>query len=377
MAVRGTQFSGSRLTLIVVLTILSALATGAVLYSRAAERIVAAERDKLSALMEVRRSELEEYLDSIREEIRFWAKNRIMRAAVVEFSAAWVKLGGNQEATLQRLYIEDNLHPVGEKDNLEFARDGSDYSDVHARYHYWLRSFLLHRGVYDVFLFDPEGNLVYTSFKELDYATNLVSGKWKDTDLGRGFRAARDNPFPSFVKYFDFAPYQPSHGAPASFISAPVLDDAGGFLGVLAFQFPADRINHIMQFTAGMGETGETYVVGQDLLMRSDSRFSEQPTTLKTKVDTVTARLALDGETGFELTPDYRGIPVFSAYGPLEFEDVSWAVMAEMDESEVMAPALELRQLMLAAGLGIGAVVGLLGGVLVITMSRPGSREEG
>lgn len=364
MSVRGIKLSGRRLVLMVVLTSVSSLATGAVLYARATEHIVAAEQDKLSALMEVRRSELAQYLGSIREEIRFWAKNRIMRSALVEFSAAWEKLGGNPEATLQKLYIADNPHPLGERDNLEFARDGSEYSEVHERYHYWLRSFLLHRGVYDVFLFDPEGNLVYTSFKELDYATNLVSGKWKDTDLGRAFRSARDNPFPSFVAFFDFASYEPSHGAPASFISAPVLEDAGGFLGVLAFQFSAKRINRIMQFTAGMGETGETYVVGEDLLMRSDSRFSKQPTTLKTRVDTVTARLALKGETGFDVMPDYRGIPVFSAYGPLQFENVSWAVMAEMDEREVMAPALELRQLVLGVGLGIGAVIGLLGAVL-------------
>ncbi len=98
--------------------------------------------------------------------------------------------------------------------------------------------------------------------------------------------------------------------------------------------------------------------------MRSDSRFSKQPTTLKTRVDTVTARLALEGKTGFDVTPDYRGISVFSAYGPLQFENVSWAVMAEMDESEVMAPALELRQLVLGAGLGIGVAVGLLAAVL-------------
>jgi len=367
---REIKAAGRWFVLVVVLSVLSSLGAGAALYSRATEQIVAAEHDKLSALMEVRRSELGEYLASIRDEIRFWVRNRIMRSALIEFSAGWRKLSGDPEKTLQKLYIEENPHPTGEKDNLEFADDGSDYSDVHARYHYWLRSFLLHRGVYDVFLFDPEGHLVYTSFKEWDYATNLVSGKWKDTDLGRAFRAARDNPFPSYVAFFDFAPYGPSHGAPASFISAPVLDDAGLLLGVLAFQFPSARINRIMQFTAGMGETGETYVVGEDLLMRSDSRFSRVPTTLKTTVDTVTVRRALRGETGVDVTPDYREIPVYSAYGPLEFEGVTWAVMAEMDESEVLAPVIGLRRFMLTAGLAIGAVVGLLGALVMAYLGR-------
>ena len=108
--------------------------------------------------------------------------------------------------------------------------------------------------------------------------------------------------------------------------------------------------------------------------MRSDSRFSEEPTVLKTRVDTATARLALAGETGMDVTPDYRGIPVCSAYGPLEFEDITWAVMAEMDESEILAPTRELRRYMVAAGLGIGGVIGLVGGLLMLFVARRGGR---
>ena len=373
MSAPSSKVSFRLIAFTIVLTVLASIATGLVICSRATDQVVAAESAKLVALMQIRTSELTKYLESIREEVRFWSKNRIMRRALIEFAAAWKKLGDDPAATLQRIYIKDNPYPEGEKDNLELADDGSEYSDVHFRYHYWLRSFLLHRGVYDVFLMDPDGNLVYTSFKEWDYATNLVTGRWKATDLGRSFRAARDNPFPSFVAFFDFAPYEPSHGEPASFISAPVLDDAGAFLGVLVFQFPSSRINRIMQFTAGMGETGETYVVGGDFLMRSDSRFSEEPTVLETRVETATARLALAGETGMDVTPDYRGIPVYSAYGPLEFEDITWAVMSEMDESEILALGVELQRYMLAAGLGIGGLVGLVGGLLMYFLGRRAS----
>ncbi len=333
------------------------------IYVSASIELRAASDDKYLALMQVRRDALREYLQSVLEETRFWNKNRVMRTALVELSAAWKELS-EPEATLQRLYIDENPFPIGEKDNLEYATDGSEYSEVHARYHYWLRSFLLHRGVYDVFLFDPDGNLVYTSFKERDFATNLVTGEWKDTDLGKAFRTARENPYPSYVTFFDFAAYEPSHGAPASFFASAVLDDAGTFLGVLAFQIPADRINEIMQVTAGMGETGETYAVGADLLMRSDSRFSEEPTTLKTRVDTRTVSLALDGERGMDVVPDYRGVPVFSAYGPLDFEGVRWAVMAEIDEAEVRQPLARIRnRALLASAIGVplATLLGLIG----------------
>ena len=99
-----------------------------------------------------------------------------------------------------------------------------------------------------------EGDLIYTVFKELDYATNLQSGEFRDTDLGNAFRAARDAAQRDSHHFFDFKPYAPSHGAPASFISTPILDRDGKLQGVLVFQMPIDRLNQVMQTSAGMGE---------------------------------------------------------------------------------------------------------------------------
>jgi methyl-accepting chemotaxis protein len=47
------------------------------------------------------------------------------------------------------------------------------YDAAHAEFHPWFREFLLERGYYDVFLFNPDGDLIYTVFKEEDYATNF------------------------------------------------------------------------------------------------------------------------------------------------------------------------------------------------------------
>ncbi len=352
--------------ILILMGLLVSTGTSFALYRAASVELEASNRERFVALMQVRRDALAAYLESVLEETRFWNKNRVMRRALVEFSFAFDELGPDAGATLQRLYIDENPFPLGQKDNLERAPDGSLYSEVHARYHYWLRSFLLHRGVYDVFLFQPDGDLVYTSFKERDYATNLNTGPWKDTDLGKALRKALENPFPSYVAFFDFASYAPSHGEPASFFSSTVLDDDGTLLGVLAFQIPAERINEVMQVRAGMGESGETYLVGPDLLMRSDSRFSKQPTTLETRVATTTARLALEGQQGFQITDDYRGIPVYSAYGPIDFQGVRWAVLAEIDVAEAHAPIDALRRLWLLTGVVGGPLVWALTVLLVL-----------
>ena len=132
-------------------------------------------------------------------------------------------------------------------------------------------------------------------------------------------------------------------------------------MGVLVFQMPIGRINDIMQQQEGMGESGETYIVGADGFMRSDSRFSEESTILKTQVSGATVDKGLAGERGVEIVLDYRGIPVMSAYTPVEFFGTKWVVLAEIDEAEVLLPVVELRNFLIIAALILLAVAGLLG----------------
>src|SRR5690606_16790889 len=152
----------------------------------------------------------------------------------------------------------------------------------------------------------------------------------------------------------------PSNGAAASFIAAPVVRD-GVVLGVLAFQMPIGRINQVMQSAVGMGESGETYLVGADHLMRSDSRFAEESTILKSKVDGETVKAALAGEEGVREIVDYRGNPVLSVFRPIDFHGVRWAIIGEIDIAEMMAPVYAMRNVSALIGGGILVLVALVG----------------
>lgn len=314
-------------------------------------------RVRLGALVESRKASLQDYLSSIEEDLRFVASNPNTKQALLDFNAGWKALGDNPELALQELYITENPHPTGTKEELDYASDGSTYSDVHRQYHPWFREFLRERGYYDIFLFNLEGDLIYTVFKELDYATNLVSGKYRDTDLGNAFRAARDNGTASFQEFFDFKPYAPSHGAPASFISKPLVDEQGRSIGVLVFQMPIDRLNHVVQQTAGLGESGQSFLVGPDNLMRSDLRLAEESTILAREVDNSAVQAALAGEHG---TADVLGTSderAIAAYTPIDFNGTRWAMLAEMARHEILAPAEDLAWRLLA--ISLMALVGL------------------
>ncbi len=360
----------SRRLVVLALAALTLVIVMVASYARTVRSEVDDASGYLLTLMELRRSALEDYLETIRSEVVLWSRRQALHGAIVELEQGWDQLPGDRTETLQRLYIDENPFPEGEKHRLQTAGDGSRYSAIHESVHPRALRFLENHGYYDVFLFDPEGDLIYTAYKERDFATNLDTGPWRDTCLGRAFRAARDAETEDFVVFTDFEPYEPSNGEPAGFAASPVHDEDGVLAGVLAFQVPMNRINEIMQFTGGMGETGETYIVGEDLLMRSDSRFADTTTILRTSVDTETARRALAAETGVDVSEDYRGVPSLSAFGGLEFEGLRWAVMAEIDEQEVRRRALEPRRLLATAFLSLAAISAVAALFITYMMGR-------
>ena len=155
-------------------------------------------------------------------------------------------------------------------------------------------------GYYDLFLINPNGFCFYTVAKEADYHTNLVNGKYADSNLGRLVQQVLKRKQYAMA---DFAPYAPSNNEPCAFVAQPVVHD-GKVEVVVALQLSLDAINNIMQQRDGMGKTGETYLVGPDKLMRSDSFLDPANHSVKASfahpekgmVDTVAAKEALAGK---------------------------------------------------------------------------------
>lgn len=350
----------------VIIVILTALIVTFTAYNSAQEEVNSQAESKLVAVLDGRASELQSYLGAIQEDLLLISKNPNTITALNEFTADWQEMGSGAGSTLRDLYVTTQLS------DLYDANDGSVYSASHAKYHPWFHNLQKQRDYYDVFLFNASGDLVYSVFKEADYGTNMHSGEWRDTDLANTFKSAISASTDS-VAYYDFRPYAPSNNVPASFISTPVIDESGSTIGVLAYQMPIARINSIMQKSTGMGESGESYIVGDDYLMRSDSRFLNEGETsiLKTKVDGPTSRGAIAGQSGIEIVADYRGINVLSAYQGINFNGTKWALLAEIDESEVNEPVESMRNMMIMIAAGLVAALGAAAFYGANTITKP------
>jgi methyl-accepting chemotaxis protein len=307
---------------------------------------------------------------------------------------------------LQNIYISSNPNPLGSKDNLIDPKDGTRYARDHALFHPGFRELQQRFGYYDIFLIDADtGDVMYTVFKELDYATSLKSGPFADSGLAKAYRNAMALPDNGSTFMTDFEPYLPSYNDPASFIAIPVFDQ-GERLGVIAFQLPIDRINQVMTGKgkwqeSGLGASGETYLIGSDMKMRSQSRFFlEDPTeflqalseagvsrdTLEAirakqtviglqSVTSPGAEQAIRGITGSDIFNDYRGVPVLSAYMPVAIGGLTWAILAEIDQEEAFAASHELQHdiifLMIGTALVLLLISSTLGWVFSLGISRP------
>ncbi|MEO1236758.1 MAG: methyl-accepting chemotaxis protein [Planctomycetota bacterium] len=270
---------------------------------------------------------------------------------------------------LQSWYIADNPHPVGEKLNLDAHDAVCTYNVWHGKYHPQVRRFLESFGYYDIFLFDTQGNLTYSVYKETDFATNFLAGPYKDTNFADAVRSALAARSPGEVFIEDFRSYEPSYGNPAAFISAPVFWN-DKLVGCAVFQAPVDNINAIMNDAAGLGETGQTLLVGRDKKIRSNDRFDESATILQAERDNPAVEAMLAGESGFmEVHED--GKASVKAFAPLDIEGLDWGVLAEIDLAEVTAPAAALARRLAMIGVAVAAGVSVFAWLFSVRLIRP------
>jgi methyl-accepting chemotaxis protein len=279
-----------------------------------------------------------------------------------------------QSIALQYDFISNNSNALGSKHLLTSLANTSPYNKHHQKYHEIFRNFVDRFGYYDLFLVSLEtGDIVYSVFKELDYTTSLIDGPYAKSGIGKAFARANTATDSDFTGLTDFAPYEPSYNAQASFIATPIYDGTTK-VGILILQMPVSKINTVMTHSqmweeTGLGLSGETYLVGADNTMRSNGRFLLEDKasyitlmrqiglpaniikTMQNKstsiglqpVKTQGSESALNGETGFAIYPDYRGVRVLSAYKPINIGGLNWAIMSEIDESEAFASVEELK----------------------------------
>ena len=304
---------------------------------------------------------------------------------------------------LQYHYVAANPHPYESKSLLiDATGDTSSYRAIHEQLHPSFARAANIFGFADILLIDSRNlNIVYSYAKTSEFATSLETGPYSNTKLARKARELQSAQDRDAYKIADFEAYRPSLGLPMAFALSPIFDGSK-IIGILALQFPVDSFNFLMTGGGkwreeGLGETGECYLVGPDLTMRSRSRFMmTDPKSFLSElremnvpppivnqiekqgnvlgvlpVETKPAREALNGESGIMEDYDYRRKKVISAYGPIELDSLRWGVLTEIDADEAYGPIRDFGRKVLMTACAMALLSSLLALLFSNWMIRP------
>lgn len=314
----------------------TAIALSSTLAFRVAEEsLESATYERLTGIRETKRRQVETHLLQAVSLVGALGRDESVIDATLGFEAAWPP-GGDEYQAVRRLHGEGlaGLTEAMGFEDLLLIRDGLV--------------------LYSVSGSDATGR----DIRELEAPSLLAA--YQAIDQGAEARLT------------EYGPYTDPAGV-AAFAVAPIID-RDRRLGMVAARLSIAKLDEIMTGggrwnSEGLGDSGETYLVGEDLLMRSDSRFliaspeeyfrqlessgvsSQQVERIRTRgttvltqsVDTDAVHRALAGESGLAQLSDYRGVSVLSAYAPLEIPGLRWVLLSEIDTDEALAPVAELR----------------------------------
>jgi len=357
--------------------LLASVTVGLLSYSIGASTVTALTEDRLRTVAMSRASGLEDLLHSVKDDLLATASSGGIVSGIQNLVLGWPQVGADDGAAARKAFIADNPHPAHQRELLDTAKisGASMYSMTHQRLHVGLRGQLKARGYEDIYVFDANANLIYSAKKLDDYALSFAKGgKYADSPLAEAFAAAAKITDTGQVAYIDASPYGVTPDRPGSFMAAPVWNGKD-FLGVVAFRLPGGVIDGMMSNKLGLGETGETFFVGTDHLLRSDSQFSVENDILKTSFETPELNAALSGDvSSFAKTSNYRGMSLLEATVPVSFESHKWALVAAVGEDEALKPVLEMRNSILISSAIVLALAVLLGIVFSRSVTKPISR---
>ncbi|MBF0383214.1 MAG: response regulator [Magnetococcales bacterium] len=250
-------------------------------------------------------------------------------------------------------------------------------------------------GYTSIYLIDIDGNILFSTQNNDLIGSNLLQGKYGKTLFAQTFQKAVKSA--DSVHLSDSQQTASLGTAVSNFLFRSIINDDFEIVGILALQIPFAPINKILLNGTGMGKTGETYIVGHDLLMRSNSRFKEEPTVLQLEVQSNLTKQWRDGKNSsvkngvgdktdknnndkptIRVVPgtydDYRGVDVIGAYTPLTTLNetgLDWILIGEVDTKEAFESAVLLRSGVLQAILIAVAMVILIASIVARRIAQP------
>jgi len=230
--------------------------------------------------------------------------------------------------------------------------------------------------IYDLFLIDTKGNILFTVAKEDDLGTNLIQGKYASTLFAKTFKKTLKD---GKAYFSDFENYGPSNEGPYGFLTAPIISELGEVLGIYAIQIRPDGISK--QFKSiNQADNGILhYLIGsEDLILRTS--IGEEKDILQRKITTEETRL-FQHEASHSLVhhhkkdmKSYKGpnsSEVIGRHHTVSILGIKWILISEMDKNKTLASSYALAIKMLLVTFFAAILIFIASFVVAKRITRP------
>ncbi len=197
--------------------------------------------------------------------------------------------------------------------------------------------------IYDLFLIDPQGNIIYSVAHESDLGTNLFSGKFAATNFAK---TAQTSLTSGKTLFSDLERYQPSNNILAGFIITPVLNKSGEKIGLLAVQLQYEQIFSSLINNNQQTKIQQRYAVGHDGILRTGLTQGQQEVLVR-HINTEQFKLWLYEHGNPKHMADNMQESAFEYIGPngqkvigihhaIRLAGVNWVLISEVDTKEAL-----------------------------------------
>jgi len=324
------SLKGKLIVFSILVGVIPALAIGSISYVSASNAMKAGAVEKLEVANALTNQRLIAYFDDLTKQVNLAAGNTVVYNALVDIEKGFAADG---RQTGENWAAEEGKY----RDEIKFMKQDNGYREI--------------------LLVDNDGYVIFSTSNSVELGRSLLEGDLKNSPAANCLAS-------SYVSagISDFEPYGPANNAPCGFIAAPVKDRTGNSVGIFMIEIPYEHINAITQNSTGMGLTGETFIVGHDNRLRSDSRIDPAYTVSNSfaqgkTVDTEATKNGIAGRDGVATVVGFTGQKMISAYSPLSYHSLRWTTISEVSEAEVYSEVDALLRIFLIA---LAAVIGAI-----------------
>ncbi len=219
-----------------------------------------------------------------------------------------------------------------------------------------LTSFWRETGYSDIYLIDSAGNILFSVSKGKDLGQNLFHGSLKQT---RFSQAAKNSLTTGRISFSDLEFYAPKDNRLSGFLTSPIIDEMGDKIGLMAFALAGEQLQHLLAHEHSGDHTGDRYLLGADLTLRSPGIFEDKIPLLTQPVKTKMALLSQSEHVQHQGTsvepkaesvliyPDPLGKEVIGLHEEIEIAGIHWAYINEIPRTEALAAADQLARITL------------------------------